>query len=73
VEDITEVTNARKCAHEQCHCLVPPTEEYCSDYCSTPPMWVKSCSSAIVGTLHAGLNEYRLIDIRGESQCRARE
>jgi hypothetical protein len=36
-------------------------------------MWVKSYSSAIVGTLHAGLNEYGLIDIRGESQCRARE
>lgn len=37
-------------------------------------MWVKSCSSVTVGTLHAGLNEYGLIDIRGKGQCRvARE
>lgn len=37
-------------------------------------MWVKSCSSATVGTLHAGLNEYGLIDIPGKGQCRvARE
>ena len=34
VENITDVANTRKCAHEQCQCLVPPTEEYCSDYCS---------------------------------------
>jgi hypothetical protein len=24
-----------KCAHEQCECMVPPAEEYCSAYCST--------------------------------------
>jgi hypothetical protein len=26
--------NVRKCAHEQCRCSVPLTEEYCSDHCS---------------------------------------
>jgi len=34
MENITDVESMRKCAHEQCQCLVPLTEEYCSDYCS---------------------------------------
>jgi hypothetical protein len=32
--NIQEGENLRTCANEPCHCLVPPTEEYCSAYCS---------------------------------------
>jgi hypothetical protein len=34
MENITDVDNTRKCAHEQCQCQVLSDEEYCSAYCS---------------------------------------
>ena len=34
MEQITDVKNLHECAHEQCHCQVRSTEEYCSDHCS---------------------------------------
>ena len=34
MEYITDIESRRKCAHEQCQCQVPLTEEYCSDDCS---------------------------------------
>jgi hypothetical protein len=33
MEKVTAVQSRGKCAHEQCLCPAPPTEEYCSDYC----------------------------------------
>jgi hypothetical protein len=30
----TDIDTTRKCAHEECRCSVPPTEDYCCDYCS---------------------------------------
>jgi hypothetical protein len=29
-----DIDTTRKCAHEECRCSVPPTEDYCCDYCS---------------------------------------
>jgi hypothetical protein len=34
MEYITDIDTRHKCAHEQCQCQIPITEEYCSDYCS---------------------------------------
>jgi hypothetical protein len=34
MDDIADMASMHRCALEQCHCLVPLTEEYCSDYCS---------------------------------------
>ena len=31
---ITDIESRHKCAHEQCQCQIPITQEYCSDYCS---------------------------------------
>ena len=31
---ITDVESRHKCAHEQCQCQIPSTQEYCSDFCS---------------------------------------
>jgi hypothetical protein len=31
---ITDIESRHKCAHEQCQCQIPTTQEYCSDYCS---------------------------------------
>jgi len=30
----TKKESKKKCAREQCQCLVGPPEEFCSDYCS---------------------------------------
>jgi hypothetical protein len=30
----TDIDTTRKCAHEECRCSVPLTEDYCSDHCS---------------------------------------
>jgi hypothetical protein len=32
--NVKDVARWRKCAHEQCRCEVPDTQEYCGDYCS---------------------------------------
>jgi hypothetical protein len=34
MDDIRDAVPLRKCAHGPCRCLVPSTQEYCSDYCS---------------------------------------
>jgi len=34
MENITDVEGRHKCAHEECLCQVPSTQEYCSEYCS---------------------------------------
>ena len=31
---ITDIESRHKCAHEQCQCQIPSTQEYCSDFCS---------------------------------------
>jgi hypothetical protein len=35
MEDTRDEERLRKCAHEPCACMVQPSEEYCSAYCST--------------------------------------
>ena len=34
MEYIMDIDTRHKCAHEQCQCQIPITQEYCSDYCS---------------------------------------
>jgi hypothetical protein len=34
MDDIRDAGARHKCAHGPCRCMVPSTQEYCSDYCS---------------------------------------
>ena len=35
MQNTRDEERVRKCAHEPCACMVQPSEEYCSAYCST--------------------------------------
>src|SRR5208337_5435245 len=58
MEQITDVKNLHECAHEQCHCQVRSTEEYCSDYCSDADDVAEIGLTCSVDTLHARGTEW---------------
>ena len=51
---ITDIESRHKCAHEQCECQIPTTQEYCSEYCSDADDVDEVDSSVTVNMSHAG-------------------